>query len=107
MSDADNASMADKVLVIDYTNHRGERGRRRIVPTRFFFGSNIYHPEPQYLLEAYDLDKASPRSFAVLQIHSFGRMCPTCKGNGAKTCEVDGMGLLCGDCDATGVKKNG
>jgi predicted DNA-binding transcriptional regulator YafY len=58
-------------IVIDYTNHRGERAWRSIKPVALRFGSTRWHREPQWLLEAYDLDKQTSREFALTGIHSF------------------------------------
>lgn len=61
-----------KDVVIEYTNWRGERGVRRITPTgRMTFTSNEWHPEPQWLLEAYDWLKGGVRTFSVANIHSW------------------------------------
>lgn len=48
-----------------YTNHRGETARRRIQPLGLRFGVSARHPDPQWLLEAIDLDKNAERSFAL------------------------------------------
>jgi len=58
-------------VVIDYTNYRGERGERLIVPEEIFFGSNEYHADPQWLLKAFDYKKGERRTFAVKDIHSW------------------------------------
>jgi predicted DNA-binding transcriptional regulator YafY len=50
---------------IYYRNHRGELATRRILPQRMWFGSTKWHPEPQWLLDAHDLDKGVLRSFAL------------------------------------------
>lgn len=54
---------------IDYTNHRGERSLRRIRPQSIEWGSTEWHPEKQWLLHAYDLDKAVWRTFALRDVH--------------------------------------
>ncbi|MFK4706133.1 putative DNA-binding transcriptional regulator YafY [Roseateles asaccharophilus] len=56
---------------IDYTNFRGERGIRRIVPLEVLHGSNDFHPEPQWLLRAFDVEKNAERTFAMRDIHAF------------------------------------
>lgn len=56
---------------IIYTNWRGERGVRHIRPQRMFFGSNHWHPEEQWLLVAFDLDKQAHRTFALSGIHNW------------------------------------
>lgn len=49
----------------DYVNHEGARGTRNVVPRRMYFGSTPYHPERQWLLEAWDVDKRAYRVFAL------------------------------------------
>lgn len=48
-----------------YKNYRGEVSRRRVRPLSIRVGSSEYHPEPQLLMLAYDLDKEAEREFAV------------------------------------------
>lgn len=61
-------------VLIDYTNHRGERAFRQIAPsdTSLRFGSNEWHPDRQWLLYAYDVGKDAVRAFAVAGIHRWG-----------------------------------
>lgn len=51
-------------IKIPYTNYRGETSERTITPIRPWFGSTEWHPEPQWLLRAYDHDKGAERDFA-------------------------------------------
>jgi predicted DNA-binding transcriptional regulator YafY len=60
-----------KEVVIDYTNWRGERSKRRIRPHQIVFENNEWHPETQWLLEAADLEKGEMRTFALANIHSW------------------------------------
>jgi len=55
-------------LVFSYRNHRGEIGMRAARPLGLRFGSTDWHPEPQWLLRAFDLDKQAEREFAVKDI---------------------------------------
>lgn len=48
----------------EYVNHDGKAGTRLVRPIRTWFGSTAWHPEPQWLLEAFDLDKRQTRDFA-------------------------------------------
>lgn len=59
------------VVTIDYTNWRGERSLRRVAPGRFYYGTSDWHPEPQWLMEAFDLDRAAVRTFALAGVHSW------------------------------------
>lgn len=62
-----------KEVIIDYTNWRGERRLRRIVPHNMMFGSNQWHTEPQWMLMAVDLEdeknQSAIKSFALSGIH--------------------------------------
>jgi predicted DNA-binding transcriptional regulator YafY len=52
-------------LVVSYTNHRGETSVRRLEPVQVWFGSTQWHHEPQWFLNARDLDKREYRDFAL------------------------------------------
>lgn len=58
---------------IDYTNHRGERSVRYILPLRVWFGESEFHPQEghQWYLRAYDYDKDAERDFAMKDIHKW------------------------------------
>ena len=60
-----------KVVMIDYTNYRGERKIYKILPKKIGFGSTEYHPDDQWMLEATDLDRNVERTFAIQDIHSW------------------------------------
>ena len=57
-------------VVIDYINWKGERSLRAILPESLSFGSNEWHPKPQWLLRAFDVEKAAWRDFAVSDIQN-------------------------------------
>lgn len=59
------------MVQIDYTNHRGERAVRWIQPTRRWWGTTDYYPEPQWLIDATDVSKQEPRTFAEKGIHQW------------------------------------
>lgn len=65
-----NVAMNCKVN-IDYTNYRGERGKRVIVPHNIWHGTTDYHPVPQWLMTAWDIEKKALRVFAMCDIHSW------------------------------------
>jgi hypothetical protein len=61
-------------VIIDYTNWRGKRGLRRIIPTGIVkFESNEWHTETQWLIEAVDLNDPDHKikSFSLNGIHSW------------------------------------
>jgi predicted DNA-binding transcriptional regulator YafY len=59
-------------VIIRYTNYRGETADRKIVPKTIRFASTEWHPEPQWLLDAFDIEKQADRSFAMRDIHHWG-----------------------------------
>lgn len=58
-------------VYIDYTNHRGDRSRRRIIPRNFTFGVTSFYAVPQWLLAAFDVGKQAMRVFSMQNIHSW------------------------------------
>lgn len=62
---------SERVLRMTYTNYRGERAMRRVVPERVWFGATDWHPTAQWLLDAFDLDRNACRSFALQDVESF------------------------------------
>lgn len=65
------AMSSRKLLEIDYTNHRGERTTRRVLPYGTMrFGTSEFHKTPQWLIPAFDLDRKADREFALKDIHS-------------------------------------
>lgn len=61
----------ERTVRILYTNYRGETSLRQIVPERIHFASTEWHPEPQWLLDAFDVDKKATRSFAMKDIRAW------------------------------------
>jgi predicted DNA-binding transcriptional regulator YafY len=57
-----------EAVSIHYTNHRGETAVRRILPRSMWHGSTQWHPQPQWLMRAFDLDKREVRDFAMAGI---------------------------------------
>jgi hypothetical protein len=55
-------------LIITYTNHRGVTAKRIITPITCWYGSTEWHPEPQWLLRAYDEQKQALRDFALKDV---------------------------------------
>ncbi len=55
-------------IKIEYTNYRGEKGVRTIVPISFFFGTTEYHPQEQWLIKLWDVDRQAERIYALKEI---------------------------------------
>lgn len=50
--------------IVEYTNYRGETARRTIIPIKLWWGSTEWHPEDQWMLTAWDIEKGARRDFA-------------------------------------------
>ena len=58
-------------LRIDYTNYKGEREVRRIVPNHLWFGINKWHTGAQWFICAQAADRnMEHRMFAMNSIHA-------------------------------------
>lgn len=59
--------MSQDEIHFTYRNYRGEVGRRRVRAhdIHVSFGATHYHPEPQIIFRAFDLDKEAVREFAL------------------------------------------
>ena len=63
-----------ETVTILYTNYRGETAVRRITPiAREWFGASEWHPEPQWLFTAFDMDKEAFRDFARSGVKAWGQ----------------------------------
>ena len=58
-------------VLIDYTNWRGVRRKRVIIPQHTFWGHTTYHPEDQWLLTAVDTEDMVAKQFAMSGIHAW------------------------------------
>jgi predicted DNA-binding transcriptional regulator YafY len=65
------AILACQPVWLDYTNWKGRRAWRRVLPYAISFATTEYHPAPQWLLTADDLDEAAPRTFALRDVHAW------------------------------------
>lgn len=48
-----------------YVNWEGETAIREVIVEGLLFGSNNYHTDEQFLLEAFDINKKEMRTFAI------------------------------------------
>ena len=58
-------------IKFEYTNWKGIKSKRNIIPIKLIFESNQYYGDNKnlWLLMAFDIDKQDVRSFAVEDIH--------------------------------------
>lgn len=67
--DKTDSKVSTKVKII-YTNHRGIKSQRTVIPYHrgIRFGCSEWHKQPQWLMSAFDIDKAETREFAMKDI---------------------------------------
>ena len=59
------------VVVILYTNYRVETALRHIIPRGIRFAASEWHPEEQWLMDAFDIEKSAERSFRIKDIREW------------------------------------
>lgn len=60
-----------QTVEIDYTNYRGERRKRRVIPRCIEWENSERHTQMQWVLRALDVEKGEARGFAMKDIHSW------------------------------------
>jgi len=58
-------------LQFEYKNWLGKVSIRKVVPYDIWFGSTEFHPEDQWFLHVFDMDKGEERNFALRDIIKF------------------------------------
>jgi hypothetical protein len=79
-----------------YRNFRGDVSCRSIVPERLWFGSTDWHPEPQWMLTAFDTDKHASRDFAMKDFCPMPSTATSEQAAGMKTIYVKPLRTLVG-----------
>ncbi len=57
-----------KIVKILYTNWKGVTSYRNIIPESIVFKATEWHPEEQWILNAFDVEKNAMRGFALKDI---------------------------------------
>lgn len=69
LDDVDSVPDPEPALfTFGYTNWQGQMSERTAIPLKVYYGSNEWHPEPQWLLMAKDIEKGEIRHFALNDI---------------------------------------
>lgn len=63
-----DGEMIDRGVRFVYTNYQQKVEERVVVPRALRWGSTEWHPEVQWHLEAFDVGRSAPRSFALTSI---------------------------------------
>ena len=57
--------LEDMAMRVVYENYKGEESIRHVLPLRTWYGSTEYHPEKQWFIKVYDLDKKAIRDYTL------------------------------------------
>jgi hypothetical protein len=60
-----------RIVVLVYTNYRGETKEYRVIPHSTRFGHTEYYPRHQWLMDATDVDRNVTRIFAMANIREW------------------------------------
>ncbi len=63
--------MEGKRVTMVYTNYKGKTSVRHVIPKEIYFGYTDWHPEDQWLMSAYDVEKEADRTFAMKDIRAW------------------------------------
>lgn len=58
-------------IKVQYTNYKGETAIRTIIPLKFWFGKTEYHPQEQWLLDVWDLERNALRVYTLKDINKW------------------------------------
>ena len=61
----------NEAVCMVYTNYRGETSVRNVIPIKIWYGKTDWHQQEQWLLDGFDIDKNSERTFAMIDIRSW------------------------------------
>lgn len=62
----------EQAVRILYKNWRGETAWRHVTPRRIEFVATRWHPDPQWVVHAWDHGRGAERSFALRDVQSWG-----------------------------------
>jgi predicted DNA-binding transcriptional regulator YafY len=65
------SASSGQAIRIHYTNYKGVKAWRAIVPGQIRFGATEHHPQEQWLMDAHDVEKDAQRTFAMRDIHEW------------------------------------
>jgi hypothetical protein len=61
----------DQIVHLAFVDLHGHREVRRVVPDRIWFGKTDWVKDPQWLLDAYDVDRCTLRTYPMQAIEDF------------------------------------
>lgn len=64
-------SVLDRSIKVKYKNWKGETSIRIIIPEQIHYGHTAYHPQDQWLLDVWDIEKDAQRTYSMMNIIEF------------------------------------
>ncbi|MFC1870642.1 hypothetical protein ACFLXW_00050 [Candidatus Dependentiae bacterium] len=64
----ESLAVRDKAVTVLYTNWRGETAERAIKPIEIYWGKTEWHPEEQWLLRVWDIERDAERCYTMKDI---------------------------------------
>lgn len=58
----------DRAIKVIYSNWRGEKATRTIVPLSLYWGKSEWHPQEQWMIRVWDVDRNDYREYAFKDI---------------------------------------
>jgi len=58
-------------IKVKYKNYQGNISIRNIIPQNIYYSHTEFHPEDQWLLEVWDVEKDALRTYAMMDIIEF------------------------------------
>jgi predicted DNA-binding transcriptional regulator YafY len=68
-----------KHIEFEYVNYKGERETRRVCMHRIAYGATEYHPQPQWILFGFCMDRGADRGFAMRDMSNVRAWSPGAK----------------------------
>lgn len=66
--------LEDIAVHVNYINWKGQFSLRKIIPLSMRYGSTEYHPEQQWLLHVWDVEKRGYRDYSLKDIREWIRV---------------------------------
>ncbi len=63
-----DAMTMNRAVKVIYTNWRGETAERSIIPVSISWGTTEWHPQEQWLLKVWDIERQAYRDYALKDI---------------------------------------
>lgn len=61
----------ERAIKVEYVNWRKECTVRAIVPIKIYWGKTQWHPEEQWLLQVWDVNRGAYREYALRDIKAW------------------------------------